>query len=148
MHSEVQAEILGPVRAIPSISDPVATRAAGRVSVGLLHGRFCPRPPRDDFSTSRGLFGNAAKEDSPTPGTITAMSEFRPDLTRIEDNPFSFQEPERATNNLERSLVSTAEFFKNEILAESRLYDGWNKYQKAWGNPAVVKWRSRKNWPS
>lgn len=76
------------------------------------------------------------------------MSEFRPDLTRIEDNPFSFQEPERATNNLERSLVSTAEFFKNEILAESRLYDGWNKYQKAWGNPAVVKWRSRKNWPS
>src|SRR5262245_4598173 len=67
------------------------------------------------------------------------MSEFKPDLTRIKDNPFSFQGPERAGENLERSLIGIARFFREEISDESRLYDAWNRYQGLHGNSAVVK---------
>ena len=67
------------------------------------------------------------------------MSEAKPDVSRIYDNPFGFQEPNCASENLVQSLASAAEFFKNEILAESRLYDAWNTYQKSRGNVAIVK---------
>jgi hypothetical protein len=67
------------------------------------------------------------------------MTEFKLDLFRIDKNPFDFQEPERAAQNLERSLGSAAEFFKNQIIAEPTLYDAWNTYQRGRGNVAVVK---------
>jgi hypothetical protein len=67
------------------------------------------------------------------------MSIFKPDPSRIDENPFGFQEPHRAIANLQRSLESLVEFFKNEILAESSLYDAWNAYQKRRGNVSIVK---------
>lgn len=70
---------------------------------------------------------------------MASVSEFNPDVDKIDENPFGFQEPARAAANLRLSISFTAAFFKDEILAESRLYDAWNKYQQDRDNVAIVK---------